>query len=59
MTSHGFIPDNKADIDEYKKNHWREWSFILGDIKSEDDFDVIEEAPVEEDFNNIMNEFLD
>ena len=39
MTVHGFIPDDKKAIDDYKKEHSKDWSIILGS----DDFDIIEE----------------
>jgi hypothetical protein len=39
MTVHGFIHDDKKDLDEYKKNHSDEWTKILGSGT----FDVVEE----------------
>jgi hypothetical protein len=39
-TIHGFIEDDKKDIDAYKKAHSSEWKDILGDGK----FDVIEDT---------------
>ncbi len=39
VTVHGFIPDDKSDIDKYKKTHSNEWVNILGTT----DFDVVED----------------
>jgi hypothetical protein len=39
-TIHGFIEDEKRDIDEYKKAHSSEWRNILGEGK----FEIIEDA---------------
>jgi hypothetical protein len=39
-TIHGFIEDEKRDIDEYKKAHSSEWRSILGEGK----FEIIEDA---------------
>ena len=39
-TIHGFIQDDKKEIDTYKKAHSMEWKDILGDGK----FDVIEDS---------------
>ena len=39
MTVHGFIPDEKSDIDKYKKEHAHEWIQILGST----DFEVVED----------------
>lgn len=44
MTVHGFIPDDKKAIDEYKKEHSEEWLKLLGSK----DFDVV----IETDENN-------
>jgi hypothetical protein len=38
-TIHGFINDDKKEIDDYKKSHSHEWKDILGDGK----FDIIED----------------
>lgn len=38
-TPHGFIKDDKKEIDKYKKDHSQEWAKILGS----GDFDIIEE----------------
>ena len=38
-TVHGFIPDEKANIDAYKKEHSSEWVSILG----HGDFEVVED----------------
>jgi hypothetical protein len=48
MTVHGFIPDDKKAIDNYKKEHSKEWLQILGSK----DFDVVEET--EEDIKDIF-----
>ena len=39
MTVHGFIPDDKAAVDSYKKEHSNEWTQILGSA----DFDLVED----------------
>jgi hypothetical protein len=39
MTSHGFINDDKKAIDQYKKDHSKEWLSVLGS----GDFDIVEE----------------
>jgi len=39
MTSHGFINDDKKAIDQYKKEHSKEWLSVLGS----GDFDIVEE----------------
>ena len=49
VTPHGFISDNKKDIDEYKKSHQSEWGAILGDGP----FEVVLEGSEAEDFNNV------
>ena len=49
MTVHGFIDDDKKAIDNYKKEHSKEWLSILGS----DDFDVIEEDEMQENFKEI------
>lgn len=38
-TAHGFIKNEKSEIDKYKKEHQKEWALILGG----DDFDIVEE----------------
>lgn len=40
MTVHGFINDDKKELDKYKKEHSSEWTKVLGSA----DFDVIEET---------------
>lgn len=45
MTSHGFIRDDKNELDKYKKEHRNEWLSILGST----DFDVIEEDEIPEE----------
>ena len=49
VTPHGFISDNKKQIDEYKKSHQHEWGAILG----EGPFEVVLEGSEAEDFENI------
>jgi len=49
MTVHGFIDDDKKAIDIYKKEHSKEWLSILGS----DDFDVVEEDEMQENFKEI------
>jgi hypothetical protein len=50
MTVHGFIPDDKKAIDDYKKEHSKEWLQILGTT----DFDIVEEDEMEENFKDII-----
>ena len=45
MTQHGFIPDDKRDIDKYKDAHKDHWLKLVGSL----DFDLIEEGDLEED----------
>ena len=45
MTPHGFIFDDKKDIDEYKSQHKDRWLTLLGSVE----FDLIEEGNMEED----------
>ena len=49
MTVHGFIADDKKAIDTYKKEHSKDWLQILGS----EDFDVIEEDEMQENFKEI------
>lgn len=49
MTVHGFIADDKAEIDAYKKEHSKEWLQILGT----DSFDIVEEDEMQENFKEI------
>ena len=49
VTPHGFISDNKKQIDEYKKDHQHEWGAILG----EGPFEVVLEGSEAEDFENV------
>jgi len=49
MTVHGFINDDKKDLDKYKKEHSHEWLQVLGSK----DFDVIEEE--ETDIKDIFD----
>lgn len=53
-TPHGFIQDEKKEIDKYKKEHSKEWLAILGST----DFDIVEEDEMPEDLRDISN-FLD
>ena len=45
MTQHGFIPDDKRAIDQYKDQYKDHWLTLLGSV----DFDLIEEGDLEED----------
>ena len=45
MTAHGFIPDDKRQIDKYKDAHKDHWLKLVGSL----DFDLIEEGDLEED----------
>ena len=49
MTVHGFIADDKKDIDAYKKQHSKEWLAILGS----DSFDIVEEDEMKENLTDI------
>ena len=49
VTPHGFIADNKRDIDEYKKSHQSEWGAILG----EGPIEIVLEGSEAEDFDNV------
>jgi hypothetical protein len=49
MTVHGFIADDKKDIDAYKKAHSKEWLAILGT----DSFDIVEEDEMKENIKDI------
>jgi hypothetical protein len=53
ITPHGFILDDKKQIDLYKKQHANEWATILG----MEDFELIEEADKLENINDIQGEF--
>lgn len=52
MTTHGFIMDDKKEIDTYKKAHSKEWAELLGGS----DFNIIEEDEVQEDIRDILEE---
>lgn len=54
MTAHGFIKDDKNELDRYKKDHRDEWLSVLGTT----DFDVVEEADMEEDIKDARNNFI-
>lgn len=45
MTTHGFIPDDKKAIDDYKKQHKDHWLKLVGTM----DFDLVEEGDMEEE----------
>lgn len=45
MTAHGFIPDDKRAIDNYKNEHKDHWLKLVGSI----DFDLVEEGDLEEE----------
>jgi hypothetical protein len=47
MTQHGFIPDDKREIDNYKDQYKDHWLTLLGS----GDFDLIEEGDLEEDMD--------
>ena len=49
VTPHGFIADNKRDIDAYKKSHQSEWGAILG----EGPVEIVLEGSEAEDFDNV------
>ena len=49
VTVHGFIPDDKKDIDAYKKEHSSEWVSILG----EGNFETIEDNSEWDESKNI------
>lgn len=50
MTPHGFILDNKKEIDKYKKDNKEEWANLLGG----NDFDLIEDKEEwEENFESL------
>lgn len=53
MTIHGFIEDDKKQLDAYKKDHSHEWVSILGEGK----FDVIEDNSEWEESGSVV-EFL-
>lgn len=45
MTPHGFIADDKREIDKYKNDHKEHWLNLIGSVN----FDLIEEGDLEED----------
>lgn len=47
-TAHGFIHDDKAAIDKYKKEHSADWLKILGT----DDYDIVEEQVNDDTVDN-------
>jgi hypothetical protein len=51
-TPHGFIKDDKKDIDRYKKLHSEEWISILGG----EGFEIVEEGDMREDVRDLMVE---
>jgi hypothetical protein len=54
-TIHGFIKDDKKEIEKYKKEHSDEWLKILGS----DSFDVVEEKEMKEDVRDILDQLND
>ena len=52
MTAHGFIRDDKRDIDNYKNKYKDRWFELLGSHN----FDLVEEGDLEEDPTNIVIE---
>lgn len=52
MTVHGFIRDDKKDLDEYKKMHSQEWLLALGST----DFDIVEEEDTSANANAFDSE---
>lgn len=53
MTSHGFILDDKRALDKYKDQTKDKWFSFFGTT----DFDLIEDAPMEEDGRNTKTMF--
>lgn len=53
ITPHGFILDDKKQIDLYKKEHASEWGAILG----MEDFELVEEEDKLENINDIQGEY--
>lgn len=51
VTPHGFISENKKDMDAYKKAHQDEWGKILG----KGPFEVVTEGNEDEDFSNLVS----
>ena len=51
VTPHGFISENKKDMDAYKKAHQDEWGKILG----AGPFEVVTEGNEDEDFSNLVS----
>ena len=51
VTPHGFISENKKDMDAYKKAHQEEWGKILG----KGPFEVVTEGNEDEDFSNLVS----
>jgi len=51
VTPHGFIKDDKKDVEKYKKDHRHEWLEILGT----GEFDIVEEQDVKEDIRDVFN----
>ena len=51
VTPHGFISENKKDMDNYKKSHQEEWGKILG----KGPFEVVTEGNEDEDFSNLVS----
>ena len=55
VTPHGFISENKKDMDNYKKAHQDEWGKILG----AGPFEVVTEGNEDEDFSNLVSHIDD
>ena len=53
MTSHGFILDDKRALDKYKDKTKDKWFNFFGST----DFDLVEEAPMEEDLGDTKTMF--
>jgi len=51
VTPHGFISEDKKDMDAYKKAHQEEWGAILG----KGPFEVVTEGSEDEDFSNLVS----
>lgn len=51
VTPHGFISEDKKDMEAYKKAHQEEWGIILG----KGPFEVVTEGSEDEDFSNLVS----
>lgn len=52
VTPHGFIKDDKKEIEEYKKLHSADWLKTLGSTT----FDLVEEQEMKEDIRDILQD---